>query len=324
MHEREPKKRGPRLQLEERERTVQILRRLIHRGPPCEADPRIQGKRLAAQFSNAPAAQDALKLHLRNKVQPTPETTWSYGERLRTLGVPWCSGLWMLWATGRHADAVGTMVFWLQNQSDTNLESVDSVWQALALASRLASPTGLDRDFGFLDRHIHNDRLTTETYEALWAWARARAQDFEWALITRTYHAFIEREIAKTPWLDLVPLAADLQAAFDRWLTAGREFHGTLPLDCLAQATLAVAKSRLTLVDRETAVLVMLAQWLTGIEGHTQAPLYIRPINPEYDAPYLSEFGQVAPPMPLFARFAPIDRNRLASVKGQIKANDPA
>jgi hypothetical protein len=309
MQEPKPKKRGPRLRSDERKRTVEVLKRLIHGGRPRKGDPRIQGSALANLFEPEPGPRkgggvkdhdraDALKLHLRGKVQPSPETTWAYGEYLRRLGVPWCSGLWMLWATGRHADVVGTLVMWLRDRPDTSREMVDDVWHALALGTRLASPTGLDQDLEFLRRHVRNARLTTETYEALWSWARDRVRRAEWTVIARSYHVYLEREIAKIPWLALAPLADEMQVAFNRWLTVGRNVPHALPLDRLAQATLAVANSRLSLVDRETAVLVMLAQWLTGIEYQTQAPLYIRPVDPVYDAPYQSEFGPVPAPLP--------------------------
>jgi hypothetical protein len=195
-----------------------------------------------------------LKLHLRGKVQPSPETTREYGEHLRHLGMPLCSGLWMLWATGRHSDVVGTVVTWLRNRPANTFELVDNVWHAVALASRLASPTGLDRHLDFLQRHIRNAVLTPETYEVLWSWARDMVMQVQWLSISRSYHAYLDRKIAKTPWLTLVPLATEMQTAFDRWLTAGRSASLTRPLDRLAQATLAMAESDLLLADRETAI----------------------------------------------------------------------
>ena len=262
-------------------------------------------KRLIPEFSAPKSGHasdedraDALKLHLRGKVQPSPETTWDYGEHLRALGIPWCSGLWMLWATGRHSDVVGTVVTWLRDRPATKPELVDTVWHALALAARLASPTGLDQDRDFLARHLRDSSLATEAYKALWSWAEEASKRSEWPSVSRTYHAYLEREIAKIPWVGLMPLADEIQAAFDRWLTRGNSIPGNLPLDRLAQATLAVSKSGLSLAERETAVLVMIAQWLTGIEHQTQVPLYIRTIDPSYDAPYHSDIGSILPALP--------------------------
>ena len=203
----------------------------------------------------------------------------------------------MLWATGRHSDVVGTVVTWLRDRPATKPELVDNVWHALALEARLASPTGLDQDRDFLARHVRDSSLTPEGYEALWSWAEEASKRSEWPSVSRTYHAYLEREIAKIPWVGLMPLTDEIQAAFDRWLTLGNSIAGNLPLDRLAQATLAVARSDLPLVDRETAVLVMMAQLLTGIEHKAQTPLYIRPIDPVYDAPYYSDFEGAAPPL---------------------------
>jgi len=241
--------------------------------------------------------EDALKLHLRGSAQPSTKRTWEYGEHLRYLGIPWCTGLWMLWATGRHADVVGTVITWLAPKRDPDSRLIDNLWNALAVGSRLANSTDLDRAFDFLQIHLQEAQLTRETYEMLWEWARAVTDATEWTMAARPYHTYLEREIAKKPWVALVPHADEMQVAFDRWLTVGSTIPDHLPLDRLGQATLTVAESRIPLKDRETAVLVMMAQWLTGIEYQTQAPLFIRPFDTAYDAPYESEFGPTPAPL---------------------------
>jgi hypothetical protein len=204
-----------------------VLNRLIARGKPRKNEWRVRARVLSDTLKGDEKGNDraaALKLHLRGKVRPQQQAAWDYGEHLRDLGVPWCSGLWMLWAVGRYTDVVGIVVTWL---STVKVEKpvIDDVWHALALATRLATPSALDQDPEFGKRHVHNDRLTRETYEYLWAWAVG----MEPPLIVRGYISFLEREIAKTPWLGLAPHRVEIQAAYSAW-NKNPVLDGSLPL----------------------------------------------------------------------------------------------
>jgi hypothetical protein len=192
----------------------------------------------------------------------------------------------MLWATGHLDDVVGVVVTWLKNEQH-GPDLIDHVWHALALSGRLAKTVNLDREVHFARLHLANDRLSAEAHEDVWI----RCSELEERPDQiRSYVGFVDRELAKTPWLSIIPLIPEITRAHNAWLTAGRTLSGPLPLDRLAQATLAVASSEIPLPDRETAVLVMLAQWLTGMEHETQVPLYIRPISMKYEVSVPDDF----------------------------------
>jgi hypothetical protein len=217
--------------------------------------------------------------------------------------------LWTLWTTGHLDDVVGVVVTWLTNvQHGPDL--IDHVWHALALSGRLAKAANLDHEVHFARQHLANDRLTGEAHNDLWV----RCSELEErADQIRTYIGFADRELAKTPWLAIMPLIPEITKAYNAWLTAGRTLSGPLPLDRLAQATLAVASSKIPLPDRETAVLVMLAQWLTGMEHETQVPLYIRPISMVYEAELPEQFGPVPGQPPTSALQAPAGSARITA-----------
>jgi len=278
-----------------KERSRLVLNRLIARGKPRKGEWRVQARRLSDILKEKHDKDDkaaALKLHLRGEARPLRQAAWDYGEHLRDLGVPWCSGLWMLWAVGRYTDVVGIVVTWLTS-AKIEKAVIDDVWHALALATRLATPSALDHDPEFGKRHVQNDRLTRETYEYLWAWSVG----IEPALIVRAYISYLDREIAKTPWLGLAPHREELQAAYATWNKNPR-LDGTLPLGRLAQVAFAVAGSGIPVVDREAAALSLLAQWLTGVEENYQVPLFVRAVDPAYLTPLPKVFGPVQDDLP--------------------------
>ena len=293
-------KRGPRVDKETRSTTHVILSRLIYRGRANPNDPRIQARALVNALETGERSgaesekRSSLKKHLNGRLYPSLESAWEYGEQLRSLGIPWCSGLWMLWATERYADVIATFAIWLRENPDQTTEMFDAIWHAVALSNRLASPTGLDRNFDFLRRHLRQDRLSVETYEAIWNWAKA----YEPYSIVRGYISFLDREAAKTPWLMLIPKMGEFQAAFDRWLSTGRTFSAPNPLDQLALTSIKVAESNIRLPERETVTLVMFGQWLAGVELKTQVPLYVRAIDHRYDTPLPKLFGTIPDSLP--------------------------
>jgi hypothetical protein len=282
-------------QAAERGRTAAVLKRLTYTGFKRPDDPRVRASELASATKSELGGNrlDGLLKNRSGKTWPNAQSAWAFGESLRSLGIPWCSGLWMLWATGHLDDAVGVVVTWL-TKSPSRPDLVDDTWHALALGGRLAKTVNLDREIHFARLHLANDRLTPEAYDDVWMRC---AELEERPDQIRSYIGFVERELAKTPWLAVIHAAPEISKAYDAWMTAGRTLSGTLPLDRLAQATLAVASSDIPLHDRETAVLVMLAQWLTGIEHQTQMPLYFRPISPGYEVEVPEDFGSVTTPM---------------------------
>jgi hypothetical protein len=281
----------------ERQRATAVMNRLVYLGRRKLDEYRVHAPALANRVGDLIGGSrlDALKDCLHGTSWPTPETFWYYGESLRQLGVPWCSGLWMLWASGHIDDAVGVIVTWLDAQ-DRDDDTLDAVWHAFVTATRLASPALFDDGSAFASRFVGTDRLSRETYEFIWH--ACAGQERLYAL--RPYIGFLDREIAKTPWLAINRKSTELKAAFEAWLRSGRTLPAGSPLGELAQATLDVASSDLRLTTRERAVLVILAQWLTGLQIGSQFPPYLRPIDPAYEVTVPEAFVGEPPPLPAF------------------------
>ena len=198
---------------------------------------------------------------------PGTENVWQWGEALRDLGIPWISGLWLLWAFGRHRDAMGIVLYWIAahsheaDMSEGNI--VDTVWQAFVLAHWLVEATDVDNRPEFTKYMVRATGLSEESHDAIWGHV-AKIDDIDDQ--RSVYTSFVQHELAKTPWIAINKRRDELQEAFNAWFTAGCNYEEPNDLVPLGRTLLAIGASDLDLPDRETATLIVLEQWLTSLE----------------------------------------------------------
>ncbi len=210
---------------------------------------------------------DSLTKALSGTDWPGPENVWEWGEALRDLGIPWVSGLWLLWAVGHHRDAVGIVLHWIAahsheaDMSEGNL--VDTIWQAFVLSHWLIEPTTVDHQPYFAERMIRAPALSDDSHDAIWRHVtKLKDLDDQRA----AYTSFVQHELAKKPWTAINKRIVEFEQARESWIRTGGTYEEPRPLVPLGRTLLAVGRSDLELPDRETAMLIVLEQWLTSLE----------------------------------------------------------
>jgi len=262
----------------ERAQTAAVLGKLIYaarRDLPDEV--RVRLRTLASRINRKrnifPAS--AIEKALAGAVWPTPESAWDWGEHLRELGIPWISGLWMLWAFGHLEDAVGIALHWAAMQplqkSPVHLGfeggPIDEIWHAFAVAEFLVAPTEVDDVPDLARRMVQSAALTDEDYAAIWTYAaslEAREQQ------NSAYLSYVRHELAKAPWVIINERKTEFEIAYNAWSKNLRTYGNSMPLAGHGKTVLAVASSSdLELPDRQAATLIVFGQWLTSLENQT-------------------------------------------------------
>jgi hypothetical protein len=205
---------------------------------------------------------------------PEAKSAWWLGETLRNLGIPWCSGLWMLWVTGNYTAAITVVAATLRNEPQKAAVRCDIFWHMLGYADRLAMTTRLDEIVPFASIHVGKPGPDNETVEMLRVWARADGGGD----VADVYRAFLGREISKSTWSLYGDMRETMVSAFAEWLE-DRTYVGDEFDDRLAHAALAVAKADIPWPEHEICILVAVGNWLNSVESGLESAIFPRPLR---------------------------------------------
>lgn len=265
-----------------RKRVSRVFSTLLHppmKGKGKQIGPQIPRNHLVNLVTTAigSKAQDelkALRRYVSAKDVPQAKRAWYIGESLRTLGVQWCSGLWMLWLCGHYDDAIATVATWMRSLPEPDRPAAAAeIWDMFSWASDLWLPTPLDGTAPFAAHYIKKSELDDETMADLDAWkATAKASGAD----TEACSDFIAREAAKTAWLPYEAHAAGMQTAFENRSHAYQERS---ELDRLVVAMLAIANARQPVDAVEMALLMMLGGWINSVEAGDEGVRYPRDVE---------------------------------------------
>ncbi len=253
--------------------------------PKYITDGRIDKKKLAEslQYVNADHAVRSLDRYLTGEFRPKPEEAFVLGEKLRELGVPWCSGVWMLWVCGYFKDVFAILVIWLRNVESFSESDPDLIWHMFVLAAPLARTTPLDAIAPFAFHHVRKGGMDHDILDAAAKWLLRELNQGSGVAAVETFDTFVHREIIKFVWSHYGRFRTQFQSAFDQWCADKRRFEVRTSLDRIAAAAMAVSDAYAIPIDsREQTVLTLLGHWLTCLERGVQINLYSRTINPDF------------------------------------------
>ncbi len=202
---------------------------------------------------------------------PDARRSWALGEALKSSGIAWCSGLWMLWTCGHYIDVVGTLATALAVPRSKQLrDDVYDLWLGLSAASALSGSTVLDHNdnvaIGFaMNRGSDFDssqslaRYVFEVHEV----ARSRRDAFLDGI-----QSVLRRETAKIDLMYLHRHRRVFEKAFRRWVeptltvTRLKLLADNVP-GRLAIAAMAVAGCQDTQIEvLETSLLCLADLWM--------------------------------------------------------------
>jgi hypothetical protein len=253
----------------ERARTASVLQKLIYTGLENAGEHRVRLTRLVIEMARTKEKlkRDVIGNALSGADWPGPENVWDWGEALRDLGIPWISGLWLLWAVGRHQDAIGIVLHWIAahtHEADLSEgNAIDTIWQAFVMSHWLIDSTAVDEEMDFAKRMVRAEGLSDESHDEIWKHV-VKLNDVDDQNFA--YTSFVQHELAKKPWIAINKRIDEFDVAFKSWFKAGRTYQEPNPLVPLGRTLLAIGSSDLELPDRETATLIVFEQWLTSLE----------------------------------------------------------
>lgn len=161
------------------ERSRDILRMIVTAVP---APGRITGRALAKAISVADAERhyEKIRSYLADEpVRPQLDAAWAIGEALATIGLPWASGLWMLFVAGRLEHFVGVLGTYLESP-ERDIGHVRLLWRLVAQIEYLCAFSG-DTGTQFA---VRTDQ---------------------------------RRSDARRTWMEVAVIRSDLERAFETW-----------------------------------------------------------------------------------------------------------
>lgn len=209
----------------------------------------------------------------RGEHRPQDAQVWCTGQALRHAGIPWCSGLSLLWVCGRLVPCVRIVAI-LLSQPNVTREDVDTLWQMFAHGEDLYEITPLDGSPSLVDLYLKSKEPQEATIEAAIAVLeepnrRDGAADDLMGIAVQKY---IHRELAKLFWLPYDKMRGDVHQA------AVRVFEDDEPLprsqqgNELAPFVLQIANTDAPIKTKREVLLNALAQWMNEVESRPAQP----------------------------------------------------
>lgn len=232
-------------------------------------------------------AERQLRHWYRGEHCPRDVQVWCTGQALRHAGIPWCSGLSLLWACGRLSPCVRIAANLLSRPNVTR-NDVDILWQMFAHAEELYEFTPLDGFPSLVALYLKSKEPQEATIQAAISVLEKpnRRDGAADDLLAITIQKYIQRELAKLFWLPYDEMRSDIHEA------AVRVFKNKKPLPRSQQGSelipfmLQIAKTDAPIKTKRGVLLNVLAQWMNAIESGP-AQLYAREIKSGFsDAVY--------------------------------------
>jgi hypothetical protein len=262
--------------------TARVLSQLITQERKDLA--RIPIQTIVAEFAERFAVDERQKREailgwLRGTQSAQDESIWELGEVLRDIGCCWCSGLCLLWGTGRFAYAIEIVSQFFRTRTVQEPKVIEAFWQALLNTRRLFRQTPVPIPAELISLYVRR-AFEDETFQSLWRWLADGATKRDLNILT-SFYACYEREVAKRAW-EFYDGARESLARSQSDLNLRTKVSESKLDQLLTAASMAARVRDLPIDVRETIALSVLGHWFNCVEGD-RLLIYPREIDTSYE-----------------------------------------